>query len=373
MQSLAEERKAMHSQAQGSFVKLRPSCGPTAEDRLLYTCARQCLDASQIERIQSLMATKLDWHYILRIARAHAVAPLVYRHIAEISGGSVRPKPIPQDVVSCFERDIARNIAVKMRRSEGLRRLLALGNANGLGVMVIKGAALDALVYEKSWYTTSGDVDLLIRQRIEELDTAQRIEIGQLCARYRFECDSFRHEDFLILENRDFELLWRNARRLSTDIGDALFMSVEDLLVTACLNSCKHKFFRLKNIVDIVEILRRCPKARWAIVAGDARLMHCSNIVYAALRVAHRTVGIDGLPAHLAEALGVHPMRAMLIDTAIQWLSTLRLSTLRGLSAWRKNRYPISVVLPYLCYHRSHVWRRVCVGSNGSAAGVERF
>ena len=74
------------------------------------------------------------------------MSPLIFNSIVGNCNGSGRSSPIPQSVASRFKEDIARNIALKFWRSQGLRSLLALCNARGIDVMLIKGAAFDALV-----------------------------------------------------------------------------------------------------------------------------------------------------------------------------------------------------------------------------------
>src|SRR5437879_12379868 len=63
------------------------------EAAVLLACARARLGNNEVERLAELVAQRLDWDWLLRMAYPHRVVPLVYRHFAALS-----PAVVPEAV-----------------------------------------------------------------------------------------------------------------------------------------------------------------------------------------------------------------------------------------------------------------------------------
>src|SRR3712207_4243104 len=68
--------------------------GPLArpEHALLLCCARTRLDAATAGRLKSLLGRKLDWDYLVKLARRHSLLPLLYWQLNATAPGLVPPE-----------------------------------------------------------------------------------------------------------------------------------------------------------------------------------------------------------------------------------------------------------------------------------------
>ncbi len=97
-------------------------------------------------------------------------------------------------------------------------------------------------------------------------------------------------------------------------------MGPEDLLIFACVNSGRKRYFHLKALFNISEILRAYPKIDWNAVAGKARLYKCERMVFAALLAAFCTVG-SPLPRNPANLFNIGFLRLELIRYLVAHMS----------------------------------------------------
>ena len=128
------------------------------ENRLILACARTAPD---VDRIQDLVDRGPDWELVLRKAARWRLAPLVYANVRQAVPFSLVPEPVTSQLRSLYHRETIRSVA----RRELLRAtLLRLSDAD-IPVIVLKGAALSALVYPSPALRSMGDIDLLVRRR----------------------------------------------------------------------------------------------------------------------------------------------------------------------------------------------------------------
>ncbi len=136
------------------------------EDQLLIACTRQDFrDIHQTAVVQLERDTAVNWHYVVATATRHNVAPIVYTNLVLCAHSSLA---IPPGTLQQFEQLCYRNVAlmsgVAVKLAEGLTYL----RSQSIDVMLIKGVALEVLVYKQPWYTVH-DVDLVLRRRREDL------------------------------------------------------------------------------------------------------------------------------------------------------------------------------------------------------------
>ena len=160
-------------------------------------------------------------------------------------------------------------------------------------VILIKGAALDLLVYDQPWYTVSKDIDLILSARREELRAEEIEEIGCHFHQKGVEFDFFEHHDMNMngLLPIDFDEVWKDAQVKQLNGETAYCLSPEDMLLSICINSCRKRYFRLKSLLDIVETVEKIPDLDWGKFIQRCKTYGCGNIVYTALKVANSTLG----------------------------------------------------------------------------------
>lgn len=277
------------------------------EDRILFAATRQdFLDAHRRE-VEALARGPVDWEAVAALAERHGVAPIAGSNLRRSGTG------MSASVAERLERDLFENALFKAQKAERIAEGIGRLREAGYQVMLLKGAALDLLVYREPWVVTSKDIDLLLRpepgRRLAEDERAVR----RLLYRSGVECDLLTHHDVDMngaLPVR-FDRIWSEARPVDYRGAEAFVMAPEDLLASLCINSCRKRFFRLKHLFDIAETARRLAPD-WDRLAAHAREDRCEGIVYAALHVTAETLGCEVPPGAL-EALGVPGSRVRLI------------------------------------------------------------
>jgi hypothetical protein len=245
-----------------------------AEDHVLFAAARQ--DFGEEYRLAVEALAPFDWEKLAAIAESHGVAPIV--------GANLKAENL--------QRAFFENVLIKAQEAERVARGIARLREAGYQVMLLKGLALDLLVYREPWVTASKDADLLLRpepgRRLADDERAVRRSLY----RSGIECDLLSHHDVDmngVLPIR-YDRIWAAARAVDFHGQEAFVMSPEDLLISLCINSCRKRYFRLKHLFDIAETARRL-EIDWDLLATRAREDRCEGIVYTALHVASKTLG----------------------------------------------------------------------------------
>jgi hypothetical protein len=74
--------------------------------------------------------------------------------------------------------------------------------------------------------------------------------------------------------------VWSKTKETTFQGQKVLVMSPEDMLLAACINSCRKRFFRLKSLCDIAEIINYFKELDWEVFIHNGRY-----IVYTSLLV----------------------------------------------------------------------------------------
>lgn len=308
------------------------------EDSLLFACTRQQFDNAQRAAVQALANSRMNWESVWEVARNHGVAPIVYRNLK-----SANLSILPQAVDEKFKQYLFQNITRRERSEQEMHRILRFLADQGVGVMLVKGAALNQRVYDESWYTFSEDIDLLLRPSRQELTNStgsnilaflDEINVRRSSLQENIEYDFYAHHDVTMndLLCVDFHAIWQEARQIPVGDQFAYCMADEDLLIAACIGSARKRFFRLKSLLDIAESTRKLPDLDWSQVGAKADAYNCSAIVYTAVRIADLTLGCR-LPSGSLAELKLSKSRRWLIELLAKGL--IDRSSLPGLSPYR--------------------------------------
>lgn len=320
------------------------------EDRVLFLAARQDFDLQhQTAILQIARAQQLNWERILQAAAHNGVGPLIYRNLAKNKAIAAF---IPQKVLEQNRQYTVSLLFIKQERASKLEQTLELLDKKGLRAIILKGAALDFLVYDQPWYTVSRDIDLMISAKTEELNNKDRREIRINLENTTIEYDFYGHHDFDMngmLPVR-YDEVWQRSRPVQYQNARVWILSPEDFLISLCINSCRKRFFRLKSLIDIAETIQRLKNLDWNRFCKISQQFNCPNITYAALEVTRHTVGCV-IPPDLREQLGISVFRARLITTTIHFLLqfisiTFPLSKFHILDRWAE----LTLLLPYVTY-----------------------
>jgi Uncharacterised nucleotidyltransferase len=328
-----------------------------SEDLILFACARQDFQPRHRERVEELvrsLARPVDWEGLAETAGRHGVLPIVGANLRRCDPAVLRlPAPLAERLeVAAFE-----NALIKEQDSAHLAEALARLREVGLEAMLLKGAALDLLIYAEPWVASSRDTDLLVRPLPGFRPGPEERALRRDLYRHGIECDLGEHHDVNMngVLPVSFARIWRDARPVRFRGQDAWLMAPEDLLLSLCINSCRKRFLRLKGLFDIAESIRRLEGLDWERLARKACDDRCEGIVFAALSTADATVGCE-LPDGALAALGLGAVRAALLRGLVA--GALRTSSLCSRSAAGPESRPgLPLLLSYASYRWDQAWR----------------
>ena len=102
-----------------------------------------------------------DWPRLLRQVERWGLAPLVYTHLQPAAHAGHVPQPVLARLRHLYHQDTIYGVAQRQVLRVTLQRLAAAG----VPVIVLKGAALAALVYPAPTLRPMRDLDLLVQRR----------------------------------------------------------------------------------------------------------------------------------------------------------------------------------------------------------------
>jgi hypothetical protein len=316
----------------------------TGEDRLLVLCARQdFLDAHRAAVEDLVRREPVSWDRLEGMARSNGVLPIVGANLRRCS------LDLPEGFGERLEAAVFENAIRKEQDALALAGSLARLREAGLEALLLKGTALDLLVYTEPWVVTSRDTDLLLRPLPGYRPGPAEKAVRRALYRAGIEADLLTHHDVDMhgVLPVSFERIWRAARRVDYRGAEAWVMSPEDLLISICVNACRKRFFRLKGLFDLAETVRRLPVS-WPELGRRARDGRCEGIVLTALLAARATVGCE-LPEGALGALGVSRVRARLLRLLVA-------GALRTLSFDNGERAGLALLLPYASFRAGQFW-----------------
>lgn len=135
--------------------------------QFLRLCLRGRWDPTALEVARALSArSDLDGDALRKVAYVEGVAPLLY-YIAR--GQDLLPLPVKQDLRLAYYYNAGRNLLLLHKLEDAVGHL----TAEGVPVILLKGAALAEAVYRKAAVRPMEDLDLLVRR--EHVSTALRV------------------------------------------------------------------------------------------------------------------------------------------------------------------------------------------------------
>ncbi|RLF56123.1 MAG: hypothetical protein DRN37_08495 [Thermoplasmata archaeon] len=262
------------------------------EERLLLDLLGSDVESYPGEKIRGL--SNPDWESILQLSKRHSISPLLYQRVKRLDPAH----EIVPGVIKKLRDVYLYSAALNMRRYHKLAKVLSLLAGEGIPVIVLKGAYLAAIVYEKIGMRAMQDVDLLFKMK--DLSRAQEILM---------EGGYYRPENGLFLDihwnidlsyadlNVEIETIWERAQPAEIGGVGVLVLSPEDLLLHLCIHLGFHHLFEfagLRTICDILETLRYYKgRMDWARIRQRAIHWHAINLVYLSLLLARDLLGGD--------------------------------------------------------------------------------
>ena len=342
------------------------------EDRILFACTRQCFSDQHLQIVKDISSHEVvDWNKVLSTAKLHGVAPLVYPNLRLSAAHNVN---IPPDTLNQFRLCLMHNTITKQQMQKNLIRSLSFFQGRSLKVLLVKGAALDILVYQQPEYTVLSDLDVVINVKKGQVSKQEQKAFVSFFNRTGVEFDYYAHHDVNMngVLPINFEQVWRDAIDIRVGEYPAFVMSPEDMLISLCINSCRKRYFRLKALADIAETVDKLDNLNWSKLIEKAKAYQCEAIVYTALLITQLTLGCD-LPGYTLESLNINAFRAKIINSLIQRMSLSAFASLRSDIIFLGRHIDTALLLPYATFRISQIWRRSLFALFFTEDGAPRF
>ena len=330
---------------------------PSPEERILLACTRQEFLEEYKKTVTDICKSyHINWKQVYSVARLHAVAPLVYSNLKKCINNI--ESEFPKEIIEKFNTFYLQNVLFKKVKAANITELLSFFNSRNVDVMLIKGSSLDVLVYESGWNTWSQDVDIIIKKRREEITTKENSEYRSLFKKIGYmENEYFEHHDLNVdgVLPIDFEEIWERAIRIDYMGKYAYVLSPEDMLIFACISSYRKRYFRLKTLLDIAEIVNKYSDIDWGKVTLRARKYCCGSIVYTALITTKMTLGCK-FPLNVLSELNVGLVRRKVISYISESRLFCSTSSLYSGISFFGTKMNLSLILPYASISWYQVW-----------------
>jgi hypothetical protein len=291
------------------------------EFELLLCCARTALTQQQAERIKTLLQQSIDWQFVIGLAVANAVMPLLAKSLNAVCPEAVPGEVLQQLRIYCYQLTL-KNLSL----TGELCKLIQFLNDHNIPAIPFKGPLLAVSVYGNVALRQFSDLDIWVRpqdflaartllmskagycaMKSHFLTAAQ--EVADLQSSY--ECTLFTPDQQVVIDLHQklsggtffsypvqFEQIWEHLEPISA-IGNKLHsFSSDDLLLYLCVHGAKSRWERLGWICDVAELIRVHPQLDWEQVVEKAKALNCERMLLLGLLLAHTL-----LDAPLAEAI----------------------------------------------------------------------
>jgi hypothetical protein len=243
---------------------------------------------------------------LVRESHVLGVGSLVHRSLQQAGLIDRLPEAAAKELDASFFQTAAAN----MLRLDNLGRVLDTLSAQGIQVIVLKGAYLATAVYQDPASRPMSDVDLLARRgdlvRVARILDGlgyvfeRPVDVERDCAASQhlpccFRPPFHRIEVHWNIETPNFpytidlEGLWHRARPFRLNGREALSLAPEDSILMTCMHCVRHQFdfYVLRSLCDLQAICRRsAEEIDWARVVDRAKQWQTRAAVYLVLSLA---------------------------------------------------------------------------------------
>jgi Uncharacterised nucleotidyltransferase len=285
-----------------------------SEDVILIACSALEPSAEQRDRLVSVCRRgEIDWDLVYSAAVTHKVAPLIYQNLKlfEPLIGSI-PEHIEAGFMQVSRRNGVRNRIV----ADGIADIAGYFDRLSHDILLLKHTAYHLRLKPLYDMTMSDDFDLVVRPRAEaaEIQGAPYLWSSHSIpdATWKVIVELMESNDprlrllHLEVDNRlHHDVVWNGVipidfRRIWTDAnvhqikGKSVYVpDIHDLIVISAVNIFRKPFLRLRNILEIHELIRSEKKLDWEALSAKVRSYQCGSLVYSALYATRAILGTD--------------------------------------------------------------------------------
>ncbi|MDY6932266.1 MAG: nucleotidyltransferase family protein [Halobacteriota archaeon] len=293
------------------------------------------MDETTLKKVKESISSDLDWEYIIKNGAEHGILPLLHLNLSKLD----KECGISEKVLDYLRKQYNVNVAKNLTYYEELGKVLRVFKDEGIGTIVLKGAALAETVYGDIGLRPFSDVDLLIKK--ENLPEAKKIltdmgykldeEVSPEKYNEEYGCDLYFagkrniieiHWDilrklgsdrFMRIDIRD---IWERARPASISGVDTLIMSPEDQLLHLCIHLPKHRYNRLIWLCDILEVVRHYD-IEWDQIIRSSEVYKTKAHMYYGLQFSDEMLGPE-VPPEVLRKLRPNPLERMMVRPVLK-------------------------------------------------------
>jgi len=304
-------------------------------NNLLIYIARRDTDP---DHLRSLIKHDLDWDYLLSLAYAHGLLPLLHKHLAT--------DLVPAHILSRLKRESVANSQNVLHLTGKQLRVYKLFKENNDQIALFKGPLLSQMAYGEMSLRQAGDIDLLINRRafrqarllLESLgyEMTPRLTPAQLSSHLNNHCEiQFMRDEWLTVVDLHWDLAPRSfvfgvkpeevmSRLQSVSLAGTTVetFGAEDLLLYQAMHGAKHLWRRLEWISCLAESLRASTTIDWDTLVDRAAKAHATRILALGLRLVEEFSDVPVPSEVLASVDPDKPMQRMATQIRAQLFTT---------------------------------------------------
>lgn len=306
------------------------------ENNLLLCIAQRDIDRDQL---RSLVRQQIDWDYVVALAYAHGLLPLLNHHLSNID-------LVPAHVLSRLKRESVANSQNVLHLVSKQLLIHKLFKEHRIPIAIFKGPLLAQMAYGEMSLRQAGDIDLLInrgdfaqaRQLLESLgyEMTPRLTPTQLASHLNNHCEiQFMRDEWLTVVDLHWDLAPRSfvfgvkadevmSRRQSVSLAGIAVetFGAEDLLLYQAMHGAKHLWRRLEWISCLAEWLRATSSIDWDTLIDLAANAHATRILALGLRLVEQFSDVPVPPRVLTSVDPNKTMQRMAAQIGTQVFTT---------------------------------------------------
>jgi hypothetical protein len=278
------------------------------EAEFLLGCVSAYATGAKAGRVAELAVCDLDWELLVRMARWHAVAPILYRALSEC------PERVPAAILDHLRGRFRANAMRNAYLASELVRITRLLKEKGVPVIAFKGPVLARAAYGDLSLREFIDLDILVRP--SDLGMTRDLLFSQgYRSRYSglgekergfflWWEEAFGNKDGLVcidvhwrMNPQDFayapegDVLWRRSVTVELQGGRVSTLSTSDLLLHLCVHGAKHGWRTLEWICDVAVLACRNPGLEWSNIIAEATSLGGRRLLLLGLYLAYNLLG----------------------------------------------------------------------------------
>jgi hypothetical protein len=221
-----------------------------------------------------------NWESFLAACDYHQVGPIVFHRFQD-------RLDVPRQIMEQLRAHYYQVAAYNHRLATHLVQLMGEFEQQGMPCMALKGPAAATAAYGDLTLRQYEDIDLLVRMEDVAKAVEMLIALGFQPARgqaERYKHLKLYHEVTLTAPDNSYDVdlhwqltppyarvygpdvhaVWLRAERLKLPQGSVRVLGREDLFLTLCQHGTRHRWWQLKWLFDIAELLRQSATLDWS-------------------------------------------------------------------------------------------------------------